>query len=1251
MGMNWTKEQEQVINLQNRNILVSAAAGSGKTAVLVERILTMMTRKEHPVDIDRLLIVTFTRAAAGEMKERLTAAVEKRLETEPENEHLQRQQTLIHNAQINTIDGFCSYVIRNYFHTIDLDPGFRTANEGELKLLKHDVAKELIEQNYGEESPDYHRFVEVFASGKTDEGIIDLILRLYEFAMSNPWPKEWLEECKKPYLAESFEELKESAWMEKLWTDALHGVEQAMEIHEKNSRAVQEEDGPYMYGDAVQSDGMVVERLKEACRERDFDRCVEVLQNLKFAALSRKKDENVSDRKREQVKRDRDQLKDVLKGLKERYFYGDSSRILQELQLCRGPVEELIRLTEAFMDAFSAKKRQKNIVDFSDMEHFALDILVKKENGELVYTPAADEFSERFEEILIDEYQDSNLVQETLLQSVSKLRKGKHNIFMVGDVKQSIYRFRLARPELFMEKYENYSQEESDCQRIDLHKNFRSRAEVLAGVNYIFEQIMGKELGDVEYDEAAALYPGAVFPERERVQNDLTDQEAAKEGGLAGGSEQFAATEVLLAQTDSQDPEMTDEQEDLTAQELEARMIGKRIKEIVGIEQVVDKATGTYRPARYQDCVILLRTVSGWAENFVRVLLDMGIPAYATSKTGYFSALEVVTVLNYLHICDNPMQEIPFTGVLVSPMAGCTPEELAIMKADFPDKKIYECAWKYRQEGENPVLRGKLDRFFGLYEQIRERVPYTPIHELIQLILRLTGYDTYAAAMPGGDQRKANLEMLVEKAMEYESTSYRGLFNFIRYMEQLQKYQVDFGEVSTIGENEDTVRIMSIHKSKGLEFPIVFVAGMGKRFNMMDANAGLVIHPDLGIGMTAIDPGLRVKIPTLMRQVMQKQIRLESLGEELRVLYVALTRAKEKLILTGTLDKLEKRVENLHALTSRTKRRLSYGMLEGVQDYWGWILPALARHPSFDALYERIEERGYCLNPCYQEEIPFQIREIHGEELAGEEVERQISAEMRYREYMHWDVEKVYQEELHKQLEERFSYQYPYEYLQEIPAKISVSELKREELEGEEAVELFEEEAMLPLIPEFMKAGKEELQGAARGTAYHRVLESLAYDRADTKEAIREQIDKMQQSGKIDQEMSQTVRESQILWFVHSPLGRRLQKAWKENCLWREQQFVMSIPAKEKNPDWGEEEQILIQGIIDAFFEEEDGLVLVDYKTDYVEKGKEEELVEKYKVQLQYYAQALERVRGKRVKEVYIYSFGVGKALLVPTEK
>lgn len=1228
--MSWTKEQEKVIQLQDRNILVSAAAGSGKTAVLVERILNKLLRKENPVDIDRLLIVTFTRAAAGEMRERLTAAIEKRLEEEPDNEHLQRQQTLIHNAQINTIDGFCSYVIRNYFHTIDLDPGFRTVEEGELKLLKYDVAKELLEQEYSNASERFQNFTEVFATGKTDDALIELILKLYEFSMSNPWPKEWLTQCAAPYQVENAEELRNTDWMEKLWMDVEYTLEQVEALNKRFYNLTLDCDGPYMYEDMAVKDRVYIDGIRLAVKNRDFDLCVSYkLDKKKLDNLSKKQDATISLAKRELAKQIRNEYKDLLSALGKRYFCRNTKQILEELKLCREPVLELLRLTGAFIDVFSAKKQKKNILDFGDMEHFALDILVKKVDGELVYTDAAEEFSRRFDEILIDEYQDSNYVQETLLQSVSRLRHGKYNIFMVGDVKQSIYKFRLARPELFMEKYETYSHEESECQRIDLHKNFRSRAQVLSGVNFIFEQIMGKDLGDVEYDEAAALYPGAVFPVCEEVEESWYD------------------TEILIANTGTE--EWAEEREDekkaeLASQELEARMIGMRIREIVGKEMVLDKATGNYRPAQFKDCVILLRTITGWSDIFTKTLKDMGIPAYSTSRTGYFETLEVMNLLNYLKICDNPMQEIPFTGVLLSPIGGCTPEELATIKAAYPDKKIYECVWKYRKMGENEVLCHKLNRFMTQYEMIRSRVPYTPIHELILLILKITGYGNSATAMPGGAQRAANLEMLVEKAIEFEKTSYRGLFNFCRYMEQLQKYQVDFGEVNMTGEHEDTVRIMSIHKSKGLEFPIVFVSGMGKRFNMMDANASLVIHPDLGIGMLGISPKQRVKMPTLLRQIIQKQIRLESLGEELRVLYVALTRAKEKLIITGTLDGLSEKLEAYQNILEQKQKRLPYGILEKAKDFWGWILPAMMRYFAMEELLST--EMEAVQDFCDAKKVPFRIRVCSAADLVFEEMSTQISRQQQYQRIASLDGTEIFDEKLRNDLIEKFSYYYPFEYLQEIPAKVSVSELKHQEMEDAKPLVLVEED-IVPIIPEFIRQEATVLKGAERGTAYHRVLELLDYSSVASVEQIQAGIEKMYAEKKIDESMKESVRASQIYWFTTSWIGKRMKWAWEDGRLWREQQFVMSISAGELDKNWGNEEQVLVQGIIDAFFEEPDGLVLVDYKTDRVQKGQEEELVEKYRKQLWYYARVLERARGKKVKEVHIYSFALGKSIPV----
>ena len=1199
--MKWTPEQQKVIELRDRNILVSAAAGSGKTAVLVERILGKLTRKDHPIDIDQLLIVTFTRAAAGEMRERLTEAVENYLEQDPENEHLQRQQTLIHNAQITTIDGFCSYVIRNYFHTIDLDPGFRTANEGEIKLLKQDVAKEVLESSYQERTESFDRFVESFATGKSDEVLMELILRMYEFAMSNPWPLEWLDSCTKAYEIRTKEELVSCIWMKKLWEDAGHLLDQITYLQERCKEVIYSPGGPYMYGEALEQDLLFRRDLEEAFATQDFDGCRVLLDSWKPKALSRKKDDSVQEDKRELAKNLRDQAKDAVKKLRENYFYETTEEVLEELELCREPVQELIRLTRQFIETFSEKKRQKNIVDFTDMEHFALEILVKKEDGEIRYTQAADEFSDRFEEILIDEYQDSNLVQETLLQSVSQLRFGRHNLFMVGDVKQSIYRFRLARPELFMEKYETYSLEDSVCQRIDLHKNFRSRAGVLEGVNQIFYRIMGKDLGAVEYDADAALYPGAVFEEKPE------------------GVPEEPACQVLVAQTgtDGMDEKMQEQSD----QELEARMIGEKIRSMVGTELVWDKKEKQYRPARYQDCVILLRTITGWAENFVNVLMDMGIPAYATSKTGYFSTTEVQTILNYLRILDNPMQEIPFTGVLLSPLGGCSARELALLKACYPQEKIYGCVWNYLQEGQDGELCEKLGNFWSVYEKLREKVTYTPIHELIGEILAKTGYGLYAGAMPGGAQRRANLQMLVEKAMEYESTSYRGLFHFVRYIENLQKYEVDFGEAGTIGEEEDTVRIMSIHKSKGLEFPVVFAAGLGKNFNRQDSRGALAVHQKYGVGCDWVEPKLRMKTPTLLKKVIQRELALENTGEELRVLYVALTRAKEKLYLTGSLKKIEEKLEKWGA--EEEKPRLSFLETSTASCALEWVLRSV--------LHTKMPITVFQVNDLLREDTE----------------ERQFG--IRQKEWIlegSWRQEEG-QKEVAAWLTQTAGKRYPFEACLDIQGKLSVSELKRrsQKEDGSEGTLLYPESVPVPLIPIFIE--KHEESGTVRGTAMHHIMQKLDFTCSDTIEKVRRQLEALTCAGTLTQEECTLADIPAIVRFFGTNLGVRAAAAAERGELYREKQFVIGIPAAEILPEWEGGELVLVQGIIDIWFYEDGAIVLADYKTDRIAKGQEELLVKRYKAQLDYYGRALEQMTGKQVKEKLIYSFALRKSIAV----
>ena len=1252
MGVQWTKEQQEVIRLRDRNILVSAAAGSGKTAVLVERILSKITDNTHPADIDRLLIMTFTRAAAGEMKERISAVIEKALGEDPDNEHLQRQTTLLHTAQITTIDGFCAYIIRNYFHLIGLDPGYRTADEGELKLLRGDVVKALLEEHYAQKDEKFQKFVECFATGKSDENLGDLIQKLYEMAMSNPFPEEWLQKCLGDYRIESLEELRETEWMKMLW-DAVGDELQEAELLIREARNVcAEADGPYLYEDALNSDLILVRDLQELAEKRDYNGIVKALVKPAFARLSTKKAPDVEEQKKQRVKELRDEEKGILKELGQRYFQSSEEEILEMIRYVREPIEMLIELTVQFMEQFGMAKREKNILDFTDMEHFALQILMKKEGEEIHMSQAAKELSAKYDEVLVDEYQDSNFVQELLTTAVSGWINQKKNIFMVGDVKQSIYRFRLARPELFMEKYKSYSTDEAKEQRIDLHKNFRSRAQVLESVNFIFRQIMGEDLGGVAYDKDAALYPGASFPE--------------------GESEEFVKTEVLLIEKDGEEladvQESADagaqgsqmELENQNAQELEALAIAQRIQEIVGKEQIVDKETREYRPVEYGDIVILLRTAYGWAETFREVLASQGIPVYCTSRTGYFSALEIVTVLNYLKVCDNPLQDIPLMGVLRSPIVGCTSQELAELRIHYPKGLLYESLTAYVGESsktdfltEKDFLKLKLSNFLQLLEKVRNMAAYTPVHELILYVLKETGYGNYARALPGGEQRFANLTMLVEKAMDYEKTSYRGLFNFVRYIEQLQAYEVDYGEVNLTGAGNTAVEIMTIHKSKGLEFPVVFVAGMGKQFNFQDMNAGLLLHPELGIGADAVIPEKRVIASSLNKQIIRRQLLKESLGEELRVLYVAMTRAKEKLILTGTVGKLEKQMVSLSRFLDEEEELLPLGTRMKAKNYWAFVLPALVRHR---AMSELLGEYGILMKKqkgIYDDVSDFVIKKVTVRQMTEKAVILQAGNQMQEEYLKNWDADQVYDKEIREEIEKRFSFVYPYKYLEDIPVKVSVSDLKKrswhDESELEENISVSAEEQVEEQeapVPAFMAEKQEEYKGAARGTAYHRLMECLDYAEVESEEQLEVQLKRLLESQKMTEQEAECIRIRDIKKFVDSELGQRMKKAVVKKQLYREQPFVIRRSASLLDDSW-KDETILVQGIIDAYFTEDGEIVLVDYKTDRVRKGQEQKLVDLYHVQLEDYAQALERMTGMKVKEKIIYSFTLQKAILL----
>lgn len=1268
MGVSWTTEQQQVIDLRNRNILVSAAAGSGKTAVLVERIVKIITDKNHPVDIDHLLIVTFTNAAAAEMRERIGNAIEKALDEQPGNEHLLRQLTLIHNAQITTIDSFCLYVVRNHFHEIDLEPNFRIGDEGELKLLREDVLGRVLEQNYEEPSEAFSDFVEGYASGRTDAALNEMILQLYEFSRSYPWPEKWLDSFVGAYRIETREELDRAEWLAPLTQNIRFVLKDCEQLLKQALAVTQQDDGPDMYEKAVRSD---LEKYESLSKLTSFCELSVALSDIKYDRLASSRGFEGDPDKLELVKSLREQAKDVVKKLCRQYFFCSPEMMIEQLERTEPMLEEVVRLTKQFADEFAAAKRRKNLVDFHDVEHFALQILVDEETEKAKKT--AEEFRDTFEEIMIDEYQDSNEVQETLLRSISREERGENNIFMVGDVKQSIYRFRLARPELFMKKYDSYSLEESTTQRIDLHKNFRSREEVLTCTNDIFYKIMVRSLGNVEYDAEAALYPGASYP----VSADFTP-------------------EILLA--DSND-ELLEDTELSDKKTLEAKIVAEEIRHLMKTQPVTDKATGTLRAARYSDIVILLRSLSGWADSLVEVLNGNGIPAHTVSSTGYFSTVEVQTVLSMLRLLDNPRQDIPMAAVLRSPMAGLTDEELAVLRLEDGSVPFHEAVLElaeglYEEDGQKEILDSEADseadqkqgrnadgkkeddiettahrkllKFYKKYRQLRQLVPDTPIHELIEIILRETGYGHYVAAMPAGSRRTANLNMLLEKAAAYEKTSYKGLFHFVRYIDELQKYDVDFGEADMVGENEDVVRIMSIHKSKGLEFPIVIVSGMGKNFNKQDTRSKMVLHPELGIGLDYMDGKKRIKSPTIAKKAIAKQIELENLGEELRVLYVALTRAKEKLILTGTLKDAAEKLEFYRQQANLSKaadRPLSYLTREGASGYLDWILPAVL---------------------SYGDKYP--VRIVEAAELVLDEVENQLEQNENLTERI--GEIKAADPQLVGQLKQRFSQRYPYQTDILRKNKYSVSELKHRamrekfEAEQEETIPAFLEEPVTPTIPLFIqRQGSVEQEtpnrGALRGTAVHRVME--CYDFASEK-SVHEQMEAMEKEEKIIADMRALVKEQIVADFVSSETGRRMALAQRGGALYREKPFVMGFTEEElENYGFGagaqmienevqtenaqqeivlenvsrenhmhEEDLTLIQGIIDVFWIEDDGITVLDYKTDRVDTA--QELIDRYATQLKLYADALERVfaaRKMKVKEILIYSFRLEKLISI----
>lgn len=1213
MDVKWTSEQKKVIDLRDRDILVSAAAGSGKTAVLVERIVNRICVDNPPVDIDRMLVVTFTKAAAAEMRERVSRAIDSLKEQKPDDENLQRQSTLVHNALITTIDSFCLFVVQNNFAQLNLDPDFRIGDQAELKLMLKDALAQVFEDNYArEDNEEFINLIDTYSKGRNDSAVRQMVEDIYYKAGSSSWPRKWMNSLLRLYDIKSAKQLEDSEIIKEIVDYSRVLLEEAVQELTMAKDLASATPGLEKYALTLSEDIALFDGMADVT---GYVGMQEFLNKISFGRIAVIRKFDGDEKKKERVKSMRDATKKKVDGIKQKYFGMSIELMYEQLERQRPFVKELIRLSLEFYDAMEAVKTRKRVFDFSDIEHFALRILVDEQT--LEPTETAREFSKHFEEIMIDEYQDSNQVQEDILTAISREHQGVGNMFMVGDVKQSIYRFRMARPELFMEKYNTYTSDDSAHQRIDLHKNFRSRNEVLDFTNDIFYKIMAADLGNVQYDDDAALYPGASYPK------------------------ETMRPELLLV--DYKDEDLSEIIEDKV--QIEALLIANRIRSLMENGMVTDKKTGQLRAVQYRDIVILSRSVATWGNTVAAVLKDCDIPAHVESNTGYFSSYEIQVILSMLRILDNPLQDIPMAAVLASPIVGMDDEELAQIRSAFKGVSFAQAALS-AMAGEDGYEDEKLKAFALVFERLRGAVADTPIHELLYRMLDETGFYRYASAMPAGKRRRQNIDMLIEMAAAYEKTSYKGLFHFVRYIDIQQKYEIDYGEADTAGENDDVVRIMTIHKSKGLEFPVVFVSGLGKGFNTQDTKSDLVIHEKLGLGLVEKTKSPRTKRPSLIRNEIESRIKRENLGEELRVLYVALTRAKEKIILTGGLSNAQKSFEKYRGNVN-ANQPISFGQREGAGCYLDWVIPAMLSYPDKYTV-STVDATEFAARTA----MDMAANDISKAQLIGH-----ISAA---------DETKA------KELAEEFDFEYAYASDITKKSKYSVSELKHDsmvekydstEREAERPKFLLEEKETY--VPDFARddeaggASNESKepknavgvnQGALRGTAVHRVMECLDFKSLcdiDTKDHVavsafvKKSMDEMLKKGLITDDMYRLTRPKLIEQFISSDVAARMAQADKRGDLYKEKPFVMDY------------EGVLVQGIIDVFWLENDKIVLLDYKTDRVNAAKE--LIDRYSTQLKLYADALGRIfstDGKSIQadERLIYSFRLQQTIVICRE-
>ena len=1123
------------------------------------------------------------------MRKKILEAIYKKIEENPEDENLQKQVILLNKASISTIHSFCLDVIKNNFYEIDVSANTRVADDSEILLLQQEVIDDLFQEKYEEEDSNFIKLIKTYTKYNQDEVLKDLILRVYSYIQASPFPEEWLEEQIEKLNIEDGTNFSDTVWGKIITENANQILEDSIlklqNIRTKMTRFPELDKFTAKIEDDIDKYTYIQNNLS------DWDTAVEAINTLKNATWI--KDQKITNDLKDEAKDVRESTKDEFKKVK-KLMNCSSEEAVQDIKYMYPILKMLKDLILEFSQKFYQRKREKNIMDFSDMEHLALRILVKKdENGNIVKSEIAKKYENKFEEIAIDEYQDSNLVQEYILTSVSR----GNNIIMVGDVKQSIYKFRQARPKLFLDKYDSYKLEpvNGENRKIQLFKNFRSRSNILDFTNLVFENIMSRELGNIEYNQDEYLNLGANF---EEIQN----------------QDYKTQLEVLDLSEENDDIWKTDEEETEEEQEkvedvvLEARFVARKIKELIDSKyQIIDKKTGR-RDIQYKDIAILLRTSSGVANVYEKEISELEIPVYSDSSSQYLQSVEIETIMSLLRIINNPMQDIPLVTVMRSPIGNFTDNELIEIRMADRNSSFYEALLKSDLE--------KAHRFLALLKELREDEEYMTLDEWIWNIYTKTGYMNYVNLMPNGALRVSNLRMLFERAKQYEEASFKGLYNFINFIDKIKFNQEDLKAAKIIGENENVVRIMTIHKSKGLEFPVVILAGVGKQFNFRDLNGKILLDQDLGIGPQYIDSDRYIEFKTLAKKALAIKAKNEAISEEMRILYVALTRAKEKLIIVGRQKDVNKKMSEkqklLEIYSTIDDNKINPYLLQKYKTYLDWLELIYLKEGVANT------KNLFTVNINKREKTSVKI------ENEVEDISEKIIEESN----------KNNNEQEKEKIKEILNWQYKHQSIEGIPTKTSVSKLKEER----------EQEIQITQEPKFInEEAKTKLTGAQKGTLIHLCLQKMKETEEYNLEKITELIEKLKDKEIITEIEVQNIDKEKLLEYTNSRLWKELKQA-KE--IHKEHPFYINIKASRiyNQINKEDDEDILVQGVIDLFFiDKDDNLILVDYKTDYVQC--ENELVEKYKGQLDLYKEALEQSLDKKVDKMCIYSVYLNKLI------